>query len=807
MQILSVNKKKYIFILFLLHSLISLHLAALFLSPVGLAQAVDNRLYRADLLLRLGIRQHQTAQFAAALESLQEALQLYQQKNNAVGEANTLGILGEIYFTLGQYGRTIKHYQQQRTLLQMLGDREGEAQALDDLSNTYIYQGDTKQAKILHDLAQKIRKEIGTPQGEAAFLGNIGLAYESHGQFPQAIELYQQQLAIAQKNHDIAAIDNSLDKLVEVYQSQGKYPQLIELYQQQLAMATPAAGIAQQNKDAVRVADLLSQLAAVYKTQGQYQLAIEIYQQQLLATRNIKDSLGEMKSLSNLGDTYRQSGEYEQALEVYKQQLAIARNQGEQLQIGTAFNHIGLTLLKARKLVEAEKTLLNATNVWEKIRSKVGSNSINYTQGQAATYQIWQQLLIAQNQPEAALEMAERGKSWSIAQLLGMRLSSEPVWAAAKTAPREINPPTIAQIRQIAKQQNATLIEYSIIPDEGLYVWVVQPSGDVKFRRIDIKSQRTIYPVSSLADVVASIGKFIGIKGKTEAAKTNIEIKPLLQLHQLLIKPIADLLPKETASRLIFIPQQELSLVPFPALVDIYGKYLIEKHTIVTVPAIQVLALTHKQQRGFSRDNALVVGNPSMPRIALFIGQPPQPLPTLVNAEQEALEVAELLKTKPLIANLATKKTVLQQLNKAKTVHLGTYGIIDGIKRQGIPGAIALAPGDGDNGVLSAAEILDLKLKTTLFVISATETDKSQISSDGINSLSLSLISAGVPSVIMPLWSSPQVPNTAFMTEFYNQLSQTQDKAKALRQAMLKTKEKYPNPRDWAGFMLIGEGK
>ena len=801
MQVLSVNKKKYTFILFLLHSLISLHLAALFLSPVGLAQAVDNRLYRADLLLRLGIRQHQTAQFAAALESLQEALQLYQQKNNAVGEANTLGILGKIYFTLGQYGRTIKHYQQQRTLFHMLGDREGEAQALEDLSNTYIYQGDIKQAKILHDLAQKIRKEIGTPQGEAAFLGNIGLAYESHEQFPQAIELYQQQLAIAQKNHDTAAIDNSLNKLVQVYQSQGKYPQLIELYQQQLA-------IAQQNKDAVSVADLLSQLAAAYKIQGQYQLAIKIYQQELLATRNIKDSLGEMKSLSNLGDTYRQSGEYEQALEVYKQQLAIARNQGKQLQIGTALNHIGLTLLKARKLSEAEKILLNATNVWDKIRSKVGSNSINYTQDQAATYQILQQLLIAQNQPEAALEMAERGKSWSIAQLLGMRLSSEPVWAAAKTAPREINPPTIAQIRQIAKQQKATLIEYSIIPDEGLYVWVVQPSGQVKFRRIDIKSQPTIYPVSSLANVVANIGESMGIKGKTEAAaKMNIKIKPLLQLHQLLIKPIADLLPKETASRLIFIPQQELSLVPFPALVDISGKYLIEKHIIVTVPAIQVLALTHKQQRGFSKDNALVVGNPSMPRIVLFIGQPPQPLPTLVNAEQEALEVAELLKTKPLIANLATKKTVLQQLHKAKTVHLGTYGIIDGIKRQSIPGAIALAPSDSDGGVLSAAEILDLKLKTTLFVISATETGKSQISSDGISGLSLSLIYAGVPSVIMPLWSSPEVPTASFMTEFYNQLNQTQDKAQALRQAMLKTKEQYPNPRDWAGFMLIGEGK
>ncbi|BBD70151.1 TPR repeat-containing protein [Nostoc commune NIES-4072] len=807
MQFLTLNKNKSVFSLIALNCLITLQLA-FFLAIPGWTQTIDdNRLYQANLLLGLGIRQHQTAQFAEAIASLDKALQLFRQNKNAVGEANTLSILGKIYFTLGQYKRAVDCYQQQRNVLLALGDRAGEAKALDDLSNTYIYQGNGNEAKKLHDLAQKIRKDIGNPQGEAAFLGNIGLAYESQGKFPQAIATYQQQLAIAQKSNDVVNINNSFNRLAQVYQSQGQYQQLMQLYQQQLAMATPAAGIAQQNQDRVRVADLLSQLAQVYKSQGQYLQAIEIYQQQLSTIRNLKDSLGEINSLSNLGGTYRQSGQYEQALEMYQQQLAIARNKNEQLQTGVALNNIGLTLLQAGKLSVAEKTLVDVTKVWELIRAKVGNN-INYVQEQAATYRIWQQLLIAQNQPEAALEMAERSKSWSIAQLLGMRLSSEPAWAAAKTAPPELNPPTIDQIRQIAKQQNATLIEYSIIPDEGLYVWVVQPSGDVRFRRIDIKSQPTIYPVSSIADVVASIGEAIQIKGKSEAsAKANIQTNPLLQLHQLLIKPIADLLPKETASRLIFITQQELSLVPFAALVDISGKYLIEKHTIVTVPAIQVLALTHKQQRGFAKNNALVVGNPSMPRIALFIGQPPQPLAPLVNAEQEAIEIAELLKAKPLIANQATKKTVLQQLKKAQTVHLATYGIIDSIKRQGIPGVIALAPGDGDNGVLSAAEILDLKLKTTLFLISATEVTKSQITSDGISGLSLSLISAGVPSVIMPLWSSPEVPTTFFMTEFYNQLNQTGDKAKALRQAMLKTKEQYPNPRDWAGFMLIGERK
>jgi CHAT domain-containing protein len=50
-------------------------------------------------------------------------------------------------------------------------------------------------------------------------------------------------------------------------------------------------------------------------------------------------------------------------------------------------------------------------------------------------------------------------------------------------------------------------------------------------------------------------------------------------------------------------------------------KYLIEKHTILTAPAIQVLELTHQQRQrlraqsltSLQGKDALIVGNPTMP--------------------------------------------------------------------------------------------------------------------------------------------------------------------------------------------------
>ncbi len=75
--------------------------------------------------------------------------------------------------------------------------------------------------------------------------------------------------------------------------------------------------------------------------------------------------------------------------------------------------------------------------------------------------------------------------------------------------------------------------------------------------------------------------------------------------------------------------------------------------------------------------------------------------------------------------------------------------------------------------------------------------------------LSRSFIAAGVPSVIVSLWSVPDAPTASLMTEFYTNLYQNKlDKAQALRQAMLKMMEKHrDNPRAWAAFTLIGEAE
>jgi CHAT domain-containing protein len=378
-------------------------------------------------------------------------------------------------------------------------------------------------------------------------------------------------------------------------------------------------------------------------------------------------------------------------------------------------------------------------------------------------------------------------------------------------------------LQQIAKQHHATFVQYSIIyndfklegkeqPKESeLYIWVIKPTGEITFRKADLKplwqNEHT-----TLADLVNISRQSIGASGRgilvSYAPKPNaIKTKQGLQrLHELLIKPIADLLPKQETEKVVFIPQESLFFVPFPALLDENGKYLIEKHTILTAPSIQVLDLTRKQNIGNTDSEVLpgevlVVGNPTMPKIPITNEQ----LPSLPGAEQEATRIAELFKTTAITHNDAKKTTVVQKMANAKIIHFATHGLVEDFKGFGVLGAIAFAPDGQDDGFLTSGEILDLKLHAKLVVLSACNTGSGKITGDGVIGLSRSLISAGVPSIIVSLWSIDDNSTSFLMTEFYQNLQQKQDKATALRQAMLTTMKKYPSPLNWPAFTLIGE--
>ena len=340
------------------------------------------------------------------------------------------------------------------------------------------------------------------------------------------------------------------------------------------------------------------------------------------------------------------------------------------------------------------------------------------------------------------------------------------------------------------------------------------------------------YLISDSRESIGVRGRGLGLVPKVEKTKQTSRLQ---QLHQLLIEPIADLLPTDASKPVIFIPTKSLFFVPFPALQAPDGKYLIEKHTILTAPSIQVLDLAQKRRQKIQQStnkDILVVGNPTMPVLISADGKPPEQLPPLPGAEQEARAIASLLNTKPIIGSNATEPVVMSLMLKARIIHIATHGLLDPIyKWRELPGAIALAPLQDNstiplndlqapsppsmpnNELLDGFLLLDNyyfsvpPLNAELVVLSACDTGRGKLTEDGIIGLSRSFITAGVPSLIVSLWAIPDAPTASLMTEFYRNWQQNGDKAQALRQAMLITMKQYPDPKDWAAFTLIGEAK
>ena len=799
---------------------------------LAIAREIKDPQSEGQSLGNLGVAYYSLGDYTKAIEYHQQSLTILQEIKDPQSEGASLGNLGNVYDALGDYAKAIDYHQQRLVIAKSIKDRLGEGQSLGNLGNAYYGLGDYAKAIDYYQQRLAIAREIKDRLGEGAALNNLGITYSSLGNYAKAIDYYQQRLAIAREIKYRLGEGQSLGNLGNAYYGLGDYTKAIDYHQQRLA-------IAREIKDRLGEGQSLGNLGVAYDALGDYTKAIDYHQQRLAIAREIKDRLGEGDALGNLGNAYDSLGDYTKAIEYQQQRLTITQEIGDLNGEGQSLNNLGNAVFKSGNLPEAEKILRTGIEARESLRKKLGDNDANKVsvfEQQAKTYRLLQEVLIAQNKTNDALEVAEAGRAKALAELLVTRLSANP------TEQSPITSPTIEQIKQIAKEQNATVVQYSIIFNRSLYIWVVKPTGEIAFRSVNFNTkdadqtelintvvsgngavirgtpQDTVVP-ELLAETRSAlgVGRYATIEVEHKGAITSSQ--RLNQLHQLLIEPIADLFPTKPEDRVIFIPQGGLFLVPFAALQDKKGDYLIEKHTISIAPSIQVLDLTRKQQQVRANretpvrgNDVLIVGNPTMPQLPQIPGLQPIKLLPLPGAEQEALEIADFFGTQAITGNAATEKAIAQKLPNARIIHLATHGLLEygnpqdsGVRD--LPGAIALAPSAPDDGLLTSAEIFEMNLQAELVVLSACDTGQGKIRADGVVGLSRSLIKAGVPSTLVSLWSVPDAPTAELMTEFYRQWQQSSDKAQALRQAMLVTMRTHPNPRDWAAFTLIGEAE
>ena len=114
----------------------------------------------------------------------------------------------------------------------------------------------------------------------------------------------------------------------------------------------------------------------------------------------------------------------------------------------------------------------------------------------------------------------------------------------------------------------------------------------------------------------------------------------------------------------------------------------------------------------------------------------------------------------------------------------------------------------GDEESLTGKELRGLSTNCRLVTLSACETGLGELKDgEGVMSLARELFMAGVPSVVMSLWSVPDKATKEISVAFYKYLKQGNRKDKALqlaKQEFIKNQEFAVTPYHWAALIHVG---
>lgn len=293
----------------------------------------------------------------------------------------------------------------------------------------------------------------------------------------------------------------------------------------------------------------------------------------------------------------------------------------------------------------------------------------------------------------------------------------------------------------------------------------------------------------------------------------------LRALAKTLLLSSPDIAAAGANDEVLIVPNGPLTLIPFPALMAGHWGLRSDSTTAPALrltPSLRLLAADAEPTRSsplLEGGNVLIVGNPSMPVVRDYTGQPER-LRSISSAAREADTIARLFHATALHGRDATEDSIRKLLPKARLVHLATHGYAYGDDARAGDSFIALAPSRRNDGLLTVREVAGLPLlHADLVVLSACETALGALKqAEGTVGLQRAFLGRGARTVLVSLWDVSDVATAELMTRFYRHWRNDPDKpskalALARAQADVRSDPDHPlwiHPRYWAAFQLVG---
>jgi CHAT domain-containing protein len=297
------------------------------------------------------------------------------------------------------------------------------------------------------------------------------------------------------------------------------------------------------------------------------------------------------------------------------------------------------------------------------------------------------------------------------------------------------------------------------------------------------------------------------------------------------------------ATNVLIAPDGTLNVIPFSALVDDRGEFLIKRFTFTYLTSGR--DLLRLNVKTVAQGGGVIFADPSFDGTAPGTKAATEPKsrgsrsvdlaslswPALPGTGAEATEVERTMRGMKVFRGAQATEGELKRVHGPKILHLATHGFFlpdeppakvhegaplaaekheNPLLRSGLAfaGANKLSSGTED-GILTAMEASGLDLwGTKLVVLSACETGAGKVTNgDGVYGLRRALVIAGAESLVMSLWQVDDEATKELMAGYYKRLTAGKARSAALRDVQLEihNRTQYAHPYFWASFLPAGD--
>ena len=721
-------------------------------------------------------------------------------------------------------------------LAQELGDKKLENRASGELGFALFLEGDMTPARQKVAGALMSAMMSGDVGAQIRYLGAVGYAYMHLGSYDDALGYFDKALKIAAANPDAGYQFVVNEGRLQAFRGMGKLDAAEQLANEIIVEARvrqkhvketqalitagtvedakgdqakaiddfeAAMDLAQKGHFPRLLADAQFYLVDIYRKKGDLTKAESLSTAAADSTQNSGDLYLLPLRLQSLAQLQASQGKYSEASQTFDRASDVL-----DAMIGNVRSAAGkIGLVNAMSSIYADHFALVADHLNDPAKAFA---VVEHARGRVTT-----ELLMSGKPPESPEELEiekqisrlnlELGKAKSAEQVHQIRdkifLAEEARWVTPASPTWKSQPWQTTPLDRIRTGLNADelVLEYVLAQPHSYCLVVSRDSAHI----VPLPNREAI------ETLVLAYLKTLKTKGASKAEAAG--------LYDALLKSIAEVSKKE---RIIIVPDGHLHLLPFDALVDGTGRYLVSSHTITYAPSATFLYVAKSASARSSQHALLGVGgipyekNADLTKVATLRGYISSPLIDLPASKDEVIAAQAAFRSDSdtvLLGSNATKSAFEHSgLDQHSIIHLAVHGVANEKHPERAALILLSDSSSGDDGILEASDIVHLHTNADLVVLSACDTAVGRLQGEeGIANLSLAFQLAGAKTVISTLWTIEDTTALYLMKRFYTHLAEKNTVAHALTAAkrdMLKTYGAQAVPYYWASFKLEGPG-